>query len=341
MSALRDRHLAAGATLASTGGPVSYGDPLAGVRAFGASAVVGDLSSRARIAIRGPDALRFANGLFTQNFRSATPGTSTRTAWCDDRGRMLGAADALVLDAETLWLALEGTTSAAFCEHFAPIAMFDDLVLEPLVGVTLITLQGAGAADIAAPAHLCVPPPGRAEERGAWCAARDRFGAPGVDLWVPDDDAGGVWSRLVGSGAVPVGDDVLRVLRVRAGQPEWPVDMTDKQLVAELGLRDAMLAFDKGCYVGQETINRLDVRGQARRGLCVVRLASDAASSGDVIQHDGAAVGRVTSPVVCPLAGPLGLAVVRKPLDLASCEVAVVTGTGVVAGDLNPVLALT
>ncbi len=87
----------------------------------------------------------------------------------------------------------------------------------------------------------------------------------------------------------------LERARIEAGVPAWGKELDDSILPAEAGLDETHISFTKGCYPGQEPIARLRHRGHANRRLRVLEV--DAASPGDEIEHDGKAVGRVTSAV--------------------------------------------
>jgi folate-binding Fe-S cluster repair protein YgfZ len=97
-------------------------------------------------------------------------------------------------------------------------------------------------------------------------------------------------------------------------------------LPAEIGLRDELLSFDKGCYLGQESIHRIDVLGDVKRKLVGVRVpgASDL-RPGAPVTADGAVVGELTSPTLLPNGDLVGLAVVKRPYDTP--------GTAVRAGE--------
>jgi folate-binding protein YgfZ len=89
--------------------------------------------------------------------------------------------------------------------------------------------------------------------------------------------------------------DELERARIEAGVPAWGKELDDSILPAEAGLDETHISFTKGCYPGQEPIARLRHRGHANRRLRVIEV--EAASPGEEIEHEGKAVGRVTSAV--------------------------------------------
>lgn len=245
-----------------------------------------DGSLRARrpvalVSLRGPDARRFANGMFTNNVRDLPVGAHQHSALTDDRGRIEGLMDLVCVADDHLVLALEGLDADAFEARYGPFIVFDDVELDrPSGGVWVV--RGA-------PAPAGAWPSPRLD--GGWEALFDALPAALAEL--PE-----------------VAAESLEPDRIARGWPRFPVDASDKQLPQELGLRDTHLHFEKGCYRGQETIHRLDVMGQVRKRLAGVRLGA-LAPIGASITAGGAVVGRLGSSAVHPTLGPIGLAVIR------------------------------
>jgi folate-binding protein YgfZ len=119
-----------------------------------------------------------------------------------------------------------------------------------------------------------------------------------------DADAEGIPNPDYGEPAVEVldadleptlGEDDLELLRIEAATPAWGKEIDEKVLPAEAGLDERAISYTKGCYPGQEPIARLHYRGHVNRRLRVLDV--DAANPGDEVEHEGKAVGRVTSAV--------------------------------------------
>ena len=100
-------------------------------------------------------------------------------------------------------------------------------------------------------------------------------------------------------------------MRVEAGRPRYGFDLDDSTIPQEAGLNERAVSFTKGCYVGQETVARLYYKGKPNRHLRGVRLAAPA-EPGTPLTFEGKQVGVLTSPVVSPTLGPIGLALVRR-----------------------------
>lgn len=254
------------------------------------------------VELKGEDVRRFANGMFTNNVRDLPVGGAQRTAMVDERGRVGGLLDLLLVDEHRILCLLEGVDPDAFVERYDAYVFADDVTFERRDDLRVATVQGPGARAALEAAGLPVPEEGRmAEAGGVWVVRRDR-GTTGYDL---------VGATLPALELPELSEGGLDALRVRAGEPRWPVDFPDKALPHETGLRRHHLSFEKGCYLGQETIHRVEVLGRVRRRL--VKLALDELPApGDEVLHEGRALGVVSSPVRWG-DGALALAVLREP----------------------------
>jgi len=249
--------------------------------------------------LSGPDARRFANGMFTNNVRDLPIGGSQRTGLTDDRGRLWALAELHCLADDRFLLHLDGQTAEAFAERYDTYIVFDDVNVET-GSESGVSVQGPSAADVLEQAGLPVPGAGSHLVHGeARVVARDRSGhGTGFDVWGP--------SPLVATADA----SLLDALEIAAGQVRM-VDVVRPGLPHEHGLREAILHFEKGCYLGQESIHRIDVMGNPRRGLAIVRGPGLTAGP---LQAEGKDQGVVTR--VAAVDGThIGLAVLRKPHD--------------------------
>ena len=117
------------------------------------------------------------------------------------------------------------------------------------------------------------------------------------------------------AGARPCGSEAVEIARIEAGTPLFGRDITDANLPQEIARDARAISFVKGCYIGQETVARLDALGHVNRTLAGVRFAAtDVPASGTELTDDsGKVAGRVTSATFSPTLGaPLALAFVRR-----------------------------
>jgi folate-binding protein YgfZ len=129
-----------------------------------------------------------------------------------------------------------------------------------------------------------------------------------------------------------VGLEAQEILRVEAGLPRYGVDMSEENILLETGL-DHAVSFQKGCYLGQEVIERIHSRGHVNRKLTGLTLdGGSAAARGDAVLVDGKEVGRVTSSVISPkLHRPIALAYLHRDYLKPAVDVTVRSSTGDIA----------
>jgi folate-binding protein YgfZ len=319
-SPLFARHVAAGAALADQDGcmvPLSHGEAEAGAAGVRAGAGVADLAHVQLLTLTSDDARRWANGMFTNNIKRLQPGRGNRNAMCDDRGRVQGLLDLYCVRDDHFVVVLDGVDTEWFGQRYKMFLILDDIEVDELAGQsTLLSVQGPAAASAMEAVGLPTPEVDRAhvldDATGVLVARRDRTGLGGFDLIVPVDRVEQTWAALTGAGAHPFGTETLDALRIRAGRAAWPQDGTDKSMVHELGLNEEVCAFDKGCYVGQEVINRIDVKGLINKRLTGLVVDGDAAPpQGAEVWLGDKAVGTISSATAADGA-VRALAVLRK-----------------------------
>ena len=279
------RHVSGGAALAEHDGwmvPISHGAAEAGAAGVRAGAGVVDLAHVNLLTLTSEDARRWANGMFTNNIKRLPVGRGNRNAMCDDRGRVQGLLDLYCVREDHFVAVLDGVDADWFGERYKMFLILDDIEVEELDGeATLLSVQGPAAAAALAAAGLPAPEVDRAhaldDATGVRVARRDRTGLGGFDLIVPVAQAEAIWGALLAAGVRPFGLETLDALRIHAGRAAWPQDGTGKSMVHELRVNEEVCAFDKGCYVGQEIINRIDVKGLVNKRLTGLEVAGDAA----------------------------------------------------------------
>ncbi len=143
-----------------------------------------------------------------------------------------------------------------------------------------------------------------------------RIGLPGYDCLVPKEKKESLVHLLKAGGLICLDHELLEMIRVEQGTPLLGQDVSEDNLPQESRL-DRALHFDKGCYLGQETIARLHFRGHVNK--CLVGLKIDSTEPpkiGSAIIYDGKPVGRITSSVFSPrLNSPLALGYVPYTLN--------------------------
>jgi folate-binding protein YgfZ len=131
-----------------------------------------------------------------------------------------------------------------------------------------------------------------------------------MDVIVPAGERDAALNALQQAGAIPVSPEAWDLVRIERGIPSIDAELDDRSNPLEAGLED-LINFEKGCYIGQEVVARLDTYDKLQRRLVGLRSAKPLSPGAD-LTADGRNVGRVTSSTISPEFGPIALAYVRK-----------------------------
>lgn len=243
--------------------------------------------------VEGPDAASFLHGLLTQDITGLTAGETTPALLLDARGRIRVQMRVRRDGAEAFTLLLREGSGGRLVDALTDFHFSEDLDVLGPEPATLLTLAGVDRESAGALGDLVID----GEVPGT------------VDLLTEDPDA-----ALTGLGAVSVPEGSLEVRRIEAGVPIVGIDTADTTLVQEAGLETLAVSFDKGCYLGQETVARIAHRGGVRRLLRGLSL-DRAVRPGAAVLHEGREVGHATSVGVSPAHGPVALAILRTEAE--------------------------
>lgn len=288
---------------------------------------------RALARVTGDDRVSFLHGMLTNDVRGLAPGHGMPAAFLTASGQVVADlrlyCDEDGFDIDCASWRLEHLRAA-----LDKYVIADDVEIEPSrVREPLVCLEGPASADLAA-AVAGVP-----REMERFAIATGRFGDEPVRVCAVADGGGSgrmiagapalraaLAEACVAAGGVPAGLATLDVLRVEAGIAWAGVDMDEDTLLLEIGLPE-VISRTKGCYLGQEVVERVSARGQVNRTLAAFAIDAAAADLPDgplPVVAEGAAVGRVTSRVFSPaIGGTLGLGLLhRKGREAAALHVA-------------------
>lgn len=141
----------------------------------------------------------------------------------------------------------------------------------------------------------------------------DELSAPAWTLVAENAYLPAVRDELIAAGATQVDPVAAEILRVEAGFPLFGQDVSDKNLPQEVSRDERAISFTKGCYLGQETVARIDALGHVNRMLCRLTFSgAELPAVGTALEQAGQAVGEVTSSVWSPRLGAIGLGYVRR-----------------------------
>lgn len=253
-----------------------------------------DLSTHGRIRATGEDRARLIHALSTNHIQQLEAGQGAYAFFLTAQGRIVADAHILCFP-DSLLLDVEPETRELMLKHIDHYIIADDVTLDDETERTFsLGIEGAAASPFLE--SLAIPTPGAREAHVAWenitVAAISASGAGGYRVYGPIARKDEIWQRLLQAGAVPAG---LHELRLQFFQPRYGEDINDKTLAQETALPHA-LHFQKGCYLGQEIVERIRSRTHVNRMLTGLRFTSEAApEAGTPVMAGDAQIGKVTS----------------------------------------------
>ncbi len=286
--------------------------PAVEAEALARSAAVHDLGWFRRVAVRGEDRFRWLSGMVTNTVHDLAPGTGAWNLVLNAQGRIQG--DLTVWREENnLEIVLDASQYDRLLAHLNHFIIMDDVELIPLgqepgAEETTLGLTGPAASDVLTRMGLpTLPEPmtcTRIEYNGLDLCLRRYWGtlAEHYALWTPIAGITRLWRNLCTAGALPVGFASLDAFRIAEGIPSYGVDIVERDLPQETSQMRA-LHFNKGCYLGQEIVERIRSRGNVHRHLCALELTGSVPAAGTELTLAGVPVGHVTSAAELVLHG--------------------------------------
>jgi aminomethyltransferase len=290
-----------------------------------------DVSARGRIAVRGRDRARLLHNLTSNEVRKLGPGSGCYAFLLSPQGRIQADLTLLAFDDHIL-LDIEPELREKVAQHIRRYIVADQVELEDVTASTCsIALEGPESAAVLAKAGGAVP--GGDYQHVSWdqaiVARVSLTGQPGFRIYAPGGAAGGIVNRLTAAGAQAASAEDARVVRIENGVPRYGEDIRDTSLAQETGQMQAV-SFNKGCYLGQEIVERIRAQGHVNRKLVRLRLDS-VPPAGAALNVHGVEVGEITSSAQAPAeGGAVALAYVRA--------VFATPGQKLAAGDISGVV---
>jgi folate-binding protein YgfZ len=285
-----------------------FGDLTAEFQALVSGSGVHDLSLRAKISLTGGDRVRWLNGMVTNNIRDLESGRGVYAFLLNPQGHVLGDMYAYNRG-ESLLVDTDQSQVEKILAVFDKYIIMDDVEVANVSGqLTTIGIAGPKSAEVLRRAgfELRELKPLQFvattwQQMGVTLVRGDNPCVESFELWLSPGDREKVYQALVKASARPVETSALELLRIAAGIPRYGVDIRERDLPQETEQEHA-LNFSKGCYVGQEIVERIRSRGQVRRKFIGLEFSGSLAAPGSKIQVEGKEVGEITSAASLPLA---------------------------------------
>ncbi len=314
--------------------PAHYGDAQREYKFARESVALIDKNYRAVLSFTGNDRARYLNAMLTGNIRDLAPGQGNISLLLNPQGRILAEVETLALDDRLLVISY-AMIRAKLVETFDKFIIMDDVTMEDWTDkFGTLALEGPKAAEIVR--ELCGMDLNALEDfahaektiDGISCRLiRTSTGEiPGAEFLVARENLATLWNLLLEAaqkrGGGPVGYEALNILRLEEGVAWYGVDFDENQIPHQAALEATHISYTKGCYTGQEIVERVRSRGQIQRRRVMLRFAGDAiprageplfAPSAENSAERGAEIGFVTRAARSPKFGAvIGMGYVRR-----------------------------
>ncbi|MBU6410198.1 MAG: hypothetical protein KGR98_07405 [Verrucomicrobia bacterium] len=313
-----------------------------------------DLSRRSRLCVTGNDRVRFLHGQVTNHVKRLAAGQGCYAAIVTAKGKMESDVNIFNLADEFL-LDFEPGLAAAIARRLEKFIVADDVqIVDVAAHYGLLSVQGPKAGEAVRGLGLFSEIPAARFDSvkisdavfgEIYLANHARLASgrelasgtavmAGFDLFVPADAIRPFTAELAAAaercGGCQCGPEAFETARIERGIPRFGADMTTDNLPQECGIEDTAISYNKGCYIGQEVINRIHSIGRVQRRLCGLRLGAEPRKlprAGDLLVAGGKEVGRVTSAAWSPaLRGIIALGCVRREANAVGTALTVKSG---------------
>lgn len=282
-----------------------------------------ELPGRTQIELAGADRAKYLHNLCTNEIKKLAPGSGLEAMWLNAKGHILFHG-VVYNRGETLVIDTMAGLNERLAQHLDRYLIREQVVIADRTAAWRVwQLVGPGANDVlrgAGVSELPEGPWGNADVSIAGLPVQLRrassLSVPAWQVVASVEHAAPVNQALLQAGARSCDPAAFEPLRIEAGWPMTDVDITDKNLPQELNRDATAISFVKGCYIGQETVARIDALGHVNKYLARLKFAPDTAPQpGDELTHDGQPIGSVASVAYSPRCGSyVGLGYVRRGL---------------------------
>jgi folate-binding protein YgfZ len=316
--------------LHGTEGMLHFGRPDDEYCALVATCGLVDLSDWTQIEIGGKDRATFLHNLCSNEIRKLAVGSGCEAFFLNAKGHTLGHGFLFAGDSFHLLFGAPGPAEKLIA-HLERYVIREDVQLQDRTSAGSQLLMAGPNSRAWLARMLGVEPPGpvlagfdsRLEGRPVQVRRVEITGPEGFLIGCSIEDRPLVWRAILTRGARPCGLEALEMARIEYGFPLYGRDITEQNLPQEVDRDQRAISFVKGCYIGQETVARIDALGHVNRRLVGLKFSGlSPPEAGTRLTAGGQAVGEVTSAAMSPcLAAPLALAYLRRGHDEPGMEV--------------------
>lgn len=301
-----------------------FGDSRAEFQALLSGCGLYDLSWRAKIAVTGGDRVRWLNGMVSNNVRDLVPGHGVYAFLLNAQGRI--QADLYAFQrGDSLLVDTERAQRDKILQLFDHYIIADDVEIADVSDkLTAVGLTGPEARGVLERAGIAVPDLAHLQfadvtwqQKTITLLLSGEEARESWQVWINPEQRADLWNALVHAGARPTGTAALNLFRISRGIPQFGEDIRERDLPQETGQTRA-LNFTKGCYLGQEIVERIRSRGAVHRQFTAFAVEGTLPEPGAKIlpgEKEEKEVGEITSSAILPLADgdrPVALGYLRR-----------------------------
>src|SRR5208283_4838620 len=337
-------HLANGATVGAWFGcalPDRFGDWRVEYGYLRESVGVVDKNYRAYLSFKGPDRVRYLNAILTNSIKDLVENQGAVSLFLNPQGHIQAEIETYAL-AEELFCVSYAMIRARLIDGLEKYIIMDDVTLsDQTAEYGTLAVEGPKAAEVAGEL-TGVDLAGMAELEsrevslgGIPCRMirRSPGGVGGAEFLVKRGEIEALWKTVVEAaqrrGGGPAGYAALNVVRLEQRIPWFGTDFGEKQIPHEAGLQDSHISYTKGCYTGQEIVERVRSRGQVNRVRVSMRFdAAENVAANAALWVEGKEVGFVTRTGFSPgMNAWIGMGYVRREKAVVGTKMEVAEGT--------------
>ena len=291
------------------------------------AAAIAPLDDIGWLRVTGPDRLRWLNGMLTNSIAQLAPGQGCYNFALNAQGHIQADLTAFLLE-DSILLETSRDQIAKLLDHLNRFIIMDDVELADITAQRSgLLVAGPNASRLLAAIDLPAAPHDSLRLQSAvWKAAPLEIIhahsplIPRFELWSDSATIAALTTALIAAGATPASPTALEDLRILEGTPRVGTDIRDKDLpqeTAPIGVQSRALHFTKGCYLGQEIVERIHSRGAVHRAFSGFVLTGALPAPGTQLEAEGKPVAEVTSVASISLPGQpapmqLALGIIRR-----------------------------
>jgi aminomethyltransferase len=348
---LTEKHRAAGARLAEFEGcllPAMFSSLEQEYAAGNETVALFDTSWHATFELTGRDRVKYLHAITSNNIQALETGSGTLALLLNPQGHILSELEIYVLP-ESVLVRTHASARERTLATLKKFVIASDVKIQDVTDWTGgISIEGPRAAAIVEQAcgvkleELAVLAIRDVAIEGIACqlVRRSHFGQPGAEFIAARECLAPLWQTLLTTarlhGGAPIGMAALNALRLEAGVPWYPADFNEGMIPHEAFVETTHVSFNKGCYTGQEIVERVRSRGHVNRKRVSLNFSTVAPPAvGTKLRVSGTAteVGFVTSAAAMPSAQPaIGMGYVRREQFASGSVVEFDGGTATVTG---------